>query len=437
MTEFSHVPCPACSCLCDDLVVRVEGHDVLPVRNACSTFGSWVKKISQSRAPLAAVDGVECDLSTAISTAVPLLQQSHSPLLYGFGRSTVGDTRNALELAERLRGTIDTTASVGHGRGVLAFQQVGESTCTLGEVRQRADLILFWNADPVASHPRFFERFIDTPPGEFLPGGRTDRFVIVINAEETATDSRADLVLRTQPGRELDVVWALRQLLRDPQAPLPDSCGLESAQLSGLLERLQNCRYGVVFHGLNQINSPAEQLTIEGLSRLVMELNAVTRCCLRSLGGGRHTADQVLTWQTGFPFAINLGAGYPRYAPDEFSGPKMLARGEVDCCVLIGTESLTRFPAEALDQLDRIPTLVLSNPDEPLPFTPTIRITTAVNGLFAAGTAYRLDDVPLTLRQLVDSPYPAEGVVFDALCRQISFRPRTADHALPSLEPTA
>ena len=38
----------------------------------------------------------------------------------------------------------------------------------------------------------------------------------------------------------------------------------------------------------------------------------------------------VLTWQTGYPFGVNFFAGYPRFNPGEFSGPAMLARGEID-----------------------------------------------------------------------------------------------------------
>ena len=42
----------------------------------------------------------------------------------------------------------------------MALQQVGESTCTLGEVRNRADLVIVWGSDPVVTHPRHLERYL-------------------------------------------------------------------------------------------------------------------------------------------------------------------------------------------------------------------------------------------------------------------------------------
>ena len=64
-----------------------------------------------------------------------------------------------MRLADRLGATIDTTASLGHAPSVMAIQQAGESTCTLGEIKNRADLVIFWGSDPVETHPRHLERY--------------------------------------------------------------------------------------------------------------------------------------------------------------------------------------------------------------------------------------------------------------------------------------
>ena len=40
-------------------------------------------------------------------------------------------------------------------------------------------------------------------------------------------------------------------------------------------------------------------------------------------------ADDVLLWTTGYPFAVNLARGYPRFGPGEFSANDALARREV------------------------------------------------------------------------------------------------------------
>ncbi|WP_245618712.1 hypothetical protein [Methanogenium cariaci] len=45
---------------------------------------------------------------------------------------------------EILGGVIDSTTSVCHGPSILAIQEVGHPGCTLGQVKNRADLIIYW-----------------------------------------------------------------------------------------------------------------------------------------------------------------------------------------------------------------------------------------------------------------------------------------------------
>src|SRR5256884_8489922 len=52
-------------------------------------------------------------------------------------------------------------------------------------------------------------------------------------------------------------------------------------------------------------------------------------------GGNRSGADAVLTWQTGFPFAVDFGRGYPTYRPHAGAAER-LAGGEVDAALVIG-----------------------------------------------------------------------------------------------------
>ena len=66
----------------------------------------------------------------------------------------------------------------------MAVQAVGESTATLGEIKNRSDLVVYWGSDPLVSHPRHLERFVDAP-GMFVPAGRRDRHLVVVDVTET------------------------------------------------------------------------------------------------------------------------------------------------------------------------------------------------------------------------------------------------------------
>lgn len=123
----------------------------------------------------------------------------------------------------------------------------------------------------------------------------------------------------------------------------------------------------------------------------------------------------VLTWQTGYPFAVNLALGYPRYNPGEFSAPDMLARREVDACLLIGSETIAEFPETALKALEKIPVIALESPAIQTAVPAAVRFTTAVYGVHRSGTAYRMDEVPIPLRVLLPSVYPSDAGVLGAI----------------------
>ena len=138
-------------------------------------------------------------------------------------------------LADQIGAIVDTTASIGHGPSIMAIQEVGESTSTLGEVAQRSDLVIFWGASPADTHPRHFERYSLEPASELLPNGRADRHVVVIDVKESTTTQAADEVILVTPGRDYEMIAALRMLIRDPECSPRVDCGvpLETVEIAG------------------------------------------------------------------------------------------------------------------------------------------------------------------------------------------------------------
>jgi len=293
---------------------------------------------------------------------------------------------------------------------------VGESTCTLGEVRARADLVIFWGSDPVRTHPRHLERYSAGPIGRFVPEGRKGRFVVVVDEEETESARVADCFLRASPGRHWEMLWALRMLVREiTPDTVPDG-------LADLATRMKSCQCGVIFFGAGLTRERLAHRVVEALLQLVTDLNEHTRFYARRMRryGDVAGADSVLAWQTGYPFGVNLSHGYPRYNPGEFTGPEMLARGEVDVALIVGGETAADFPPAALDHLRRIPVILLDSPGAPPVVPATVRFTTAVYGVHRPGTAYRMDEVPIPLRVILPTDYPSDGEVLGELLRRLS-----------------
>lgn len=420
LQTFPDMACTVCGCVCDDLQLTTSGGQLVRAERACPLAQPWFErlgKVTVAQAPLATVRGQSVETASALSEAAKLLRGSAAPLIWGLARSSTSGQRAAGRLAERLRANIDTTASVCHGPSIMAIQQVGESTCTLGEVRHRADLVIFWGANPVETHPRHLERYSLDPVGEFLPGGRSDRTLIVIDHQATPTSALADEFYQLPVDRDFEVIWALRTLLKGLPLPPTFEPPLPLEKLQALVERLKGCRYGVVFFGLGLARRGIGHANVEGLLRLVRELNAFTRFTARRLRipGDVSGADAVLCWQTGFPFAVSLAHDVPRYNPGEYSANELLERGEVDACVLVGSEPVRDLSPAAQRTLQRIPTIVLDYPHVDSAVEPTVRFTTAVYGIHAAGTAYRMDEVPIPLRAILPCPWPTDEQILDRL----------------------
>jgi formylmethanofuran dehydrogenase subunit B len=305
---------------------------------------------------------------------------------------------------------------------VVALQESGESTCSLGEVKNRADLVLFWGSNPVESHPRHFERYSVLPAGQFVPAGRADRTVVVVDVRATATSAAADLFVPVEPGRDYEALWTLRSLIRGlPIEEATARAGAPLRLLKALAEKMKSCRFGVVFFGVGLSMTGLGHRSVEALLLLVRDLNDYTRFYVRRMRvqGDVAGADSVLAWQTGYPFSVNLARGYPRYNPGEFSAQDMLERREADACLFLGSEGALRFSPAALAHLRQIPVISLDYPTVETAVPATIRFTTAVYGVHRTGTAYRMDEIPVPLRAFLPTHYPSDADVLQGIENRI------------------
>lgn len=416
------VACTICGCVCDDLRVSVADGRVTCAEGACFLAEPWFLEQGSRHPPPATIRGAPANYNIAIAAAARILRESSSPLIYGLSRSSTDGQRAAVALADRLGATIDTTASLCHAPSIMALQRAGESTCSLGEIRNRADLVIYWGSNPVESHPRHLERYSLLPPGEFVPRGRADRTLVVADVRPTSTTELADLVLPIEPGRDFEALWTLRALVGGTPIDSTVCTGAPLAMLAELAQRMRDCRCGVIFFGLGLTRQTLGHANVEALLRLVTDLNRYTRFHARRMRvpGDVTGADSVLCWQTGYPFSVNLARGWPRYNPGEFSANDLLKRGEADACLLVGSEGVAAFSETAQRNLRRIPTIVLDYPTFDSLIEPTVRFTTAVYGIHRPGTAYRMDEIPIPLRTVLESDYWSDAEVLARIERALT-----------------
>lgn len=129
--------CTFCGCLCDDidLTVDMDEHRITKAKRACVIGRSWFAEHGVEDRPAAMIDGKEVSVEEAIEESAQILTKAKFPIIYGLSDTTTEAQRQAAAIADYMRGTIDSTSSVCHGPTGMAFQGVGESTMTLGEVK--------------------------------------------------------------------------------------------------------------------------------------------------------------------------------------------------------------------------------------------------------------------------------------------------------------
>jgi formylmethanofuran dehydrogenase subunit B len=407
--DLGPVTCAGCGLLCDDVTVERSGGTVA-LEPRCGLGSEWFsERLRESASAPATINGRPADVETALTRAAELLRGARRPLLHGFDGATVEDARAAVALADRLGALVATDGVAGAWPGAPAIPLRGASTATLGEIRDRSRLVVIWREDPLATHPRLLGRlgFGEGSPeraGAERSGERgAERTLVVIDDRDTATAQRADLALRWTPDRDLDALTYLHALKRG-LAVRPSDLGPE---LSGLLERVNAVPHAAFVHGPGLTAGAGGQRRALALYELVRALchdRHVVTLALPAAAGIRGAQD-VLAWQTGYSENIDLGSGHPELV----TATSPLAKSEgVDVSLCIEGDR-----AELPDGVSRI--ALCSLPDEGV----EVSIRTAAAGVEAAGTAHRLDGVPLALQAPLPGDAPTAAALLTRLLAEV------------------
>jgi formylmethanofuran dehydrogenase subunit B len=395
---------------------------------------------------------VEVAFEEALQKSAEILASANYPVLYGWSSTSCEAQRIGVELAEQLGGVFDNTSSVCHGPSTLGMQEVGIPSCTLGQVRHRADLILYWGCDPLSSHPRHMQRYTVFSDGRFglsqrsaleqqnsveadhgaeLPRRQSQenmdsssgtcspenlikkaRKLIVVDVRKTLTATRADLFLKIEPNIDFELIQALRMLIKDQEIDVDNVAGVPVEYLSEVADVLVNCTFGVLFFGMGLAQSEGKSRNIEAAIELVRDLNAHTKFSMMPMRGHFNVAGSnvVLTWQSGYPFSVDFSLGYPRYNPGETSTVEILSRQESDAALVVASDPVAGFPKDAVEHLVRNPLIAIDPHLNATTLMAEVVFPSAIVGIETEGTAYRMDRVPLPLKKVVQPP---NGILTD------------------------
>jgi formylmethanofuran dehydrogenase subunit B len=403
--------CAGCGCGCDDIEVAVAAGGLERLIHTCRVGDEWFAERTADAPPPARVDGREVDLADAVEAAAAFLGEARLPLVCGLGQTDCESQRAAVALAERIGAVIDPAGPRDDGSVGAAAQAIGLSTATFGDLRDRAELVVVWRADPVASHPRLLPRLrLDRA------GRAAERTLVVVDEGRTATADEADELIELPPELDFEALWAMRALVREVPLDRDLAARLPLEALEHLADRLRASGYGAVLHG------PAGYANALALMALVRDLASITHVVALGLreDGNARGAEDVLAWQTGYPAAVSFARGHPRARHGEFSAAGLLERGETDAALIVGFDALRHLPTRAADHLRRIPTVVVDPRATETVAVARVAFATAAGGVQREGTAHRMDGVPVTLRAPLPSERPGDGEVLAAIEARIA-----------------
>ncbi|UCE95622.1 MAG: formylmethanofuran dehydrogenase subunit B [Candidatus Bathyarchaeota archaeon] len=456
MPVIDNVTCPVCGTLCDDLSVTVKENAIIDVKNACAVseakFMSFSNPKHRNLRPLIRKNGklIESTFEEAVEKSAQILVDASYPILYGWSCTSCEAIRVGLELAEEVGGITDNTSTVCHGPSILSIQNLGIPTCTLGQIRHRADLIIYWASDPYSAHPRHMERYTAFSDGRFqesewehfvtrlrgILGRRRlnraselvlmkeaslpvfsgqklppkfetrKRKVIVVDVRKTHSAEFADFFLQVEPNKDFELFQALRLLVRDGELEVNQVAGVPVDLLEEVADALVGCDFGALFFGVGLTMSSGKLQNIDAAIALTQDLNLRTKFVIMPMRGHFNVAgaNVVYTWQTGYPFALDFSQNYPRYNPGETSVVDILSHDKADAGLIVASDPVSNFPRSAVENLVKNPLIVIDPVISPTTMVADVVFPSAFVGIEVDGTAYRMDRVPLPMKKLVDPP---------------------------------
>jgi formylmethanofuran dehydrogenase subunit B len=416
------IVCPGCSCLCDDLDVALEGDRIVEVANVClwgvSRFLTTKKfhpKKDRGRLPTPQVrrrgrlEAVTYE--AALEQAAEVLGRARRPLIYGLTNLGSWAQEAALRLARRLRARLEPADLAFQASYYQSWQKYGRYWAPLEVIRDEADSVVYWGANPLHSCPRHLVRYAAFARGRFTERGVEDRRLAAVDIFRTEMAKLCHLFVQVNPGEEA-------VLIDEVLAALTGGAGSgtpgESARK--LAEFFRQAEWGVIFCGRG-VSYGGPQV-FDRLAALAATVGGPARCSLFPLSGDFNSAGlyHLLLRELGSPGAPDFrGDGGPasHLTPVDFR--------QVDAMVVAGAD-LCWFLAEAeLQDLRQrqVPLVVLSPFANRTASQAQVVLPVALAGVEAGELAYRMDGLPLVLRQLVPSALPSDHQVLADLHKLI------------------
>lgn len=405
--EKNYYVCTGCGMLCDDIEVDVENNKINKAYTACRIGVAHMKDGKESAAFL--VDNKPVDETTAISEAATILKNAKNPLIFGLGTSSNEAQKLAIELAKKTSATLDDASSFSLGEVIEALLNNKTKVCTLDDVRNKADVSIFWGTDPSDSHPRQLSKYAYFPRGtEKQRGWEEERTAICIDVRKSHTAKICgNYFFQIPPGGDAEFIDALIAALA---GKLPKtSYNFPPKRILELANILKGAKFGVVFAGRGLVYSLDN---LEPLIRLMNALNEKANFHLVPMIRQYNTRgfNENLFKETGYVNSVKFEDGTVKHGP-EYSVVESLKEKTVDAALIIGSDPFSILPRSIAKNLLEVPVIVLDPCETLTSRNAKVYISTAIDGVESGGSAIRMDGVKVDFKPAVETKRPSDETV--------------------------
>lgn len=377
--------CTGCGCLCDDVQVEMDSGRPVRIENACSRGAAYLQaSFNAGRRTGGRIRGQPSSSEEAIDEAARLLSGARRRLIFGLDNSTLEAQALAIDLARKLGAVIDGASSASWGPVVERIIRKDLPTCSLTEVKDRADLLLYWGANPTATHPRHLSRHTYYAYAEYDPAGWYPRVTLAtVDVRQTEFSAMSRPAFRIQPGGDRDLISGM---LEEPPA------GSQAAQLLGLLRQSRFC---ALFCGLGMVQALDGDL--EAFTRMVGMLSGSIRVAVIPMIAETNMMGlaRLLHEETGYVNSVSFAGGVS-------AGPVFSLAGQVrsqaaDCILVAGADPFSSLPQSLLERMQGADIICLDHFATLTAAAAAVVVPTGVPGIESGGNMVRLDGEPVPL----------------------------------------
>ncbi|MCK4937620.1 MAG: formylmethanofuran dehydrogenase subunit B [Methanosarcinales archaeon] len=415
MTETVTWTCTGCALLCEDIQVSIGDNRIEQVEHACIKGRARILGCNEKAIPT--VNGVNAKIDDAIKDAARILMEAKNPLLYGWSNSTNEAQMAGIELARTLGCVIDSTSSFCQGITINEILNGTIPTCTLDEVREKADVMVFWGADPMSSHPRHMSKYSYFPRGELRQRGyEDDRTAISIDVWQSRTAKICKNGFhRIPPGKDIEFMRGLIDALSGRVPKL--SFDYDVKRILELAATLKKAEFGVIFAGLGLVYSIKEDIAL--LSEFMSALNQFCSFSLIPMAGhfNMRGFNHNLHEKTGHIYRVKFDDG-GAISGVKYSVIEQIKSG-ADAVLVVGSDPIASLPVSISRRLKDIPIILIDPCMNLTSQVADVTIPCSTSGIEVGGTAVRMDGKNMDITSLVQGDNMSDEMIIRRIIEEV------------------